>query len=372
MTRTRQTEKLNVPAVQRAVVQNRYGAPEEVLSCSSLHPVAPPPPTRVQIKVHAASVNPIDGQMLRGDRRLLTARAFPFVPLFDLSGVVVAVGDAVTRFKVGDAVHADNKLEGGGASEYVNVEQELVSLKPEGVSFAAAAALPLAAQTALIALERGGVGAGSRVGVVGASGGVGSFAVQLAKALGAAYVVGVCSGRNGAFVRLLGADAVIDYTQAALYEAVPNRSLDVVLDCVGGRDKWLGAKAVLKPGGRFVTIARDEDGPVTVGSAALMVGTILGRQFGSLFGDRLAYVPVFLNASHRLLDRVDEEVTAGRLQVHIGTRYEFSLAGVVRALEQSQGGRMVGKSIIEIVPEAADNPTLWPPTRRTDDQRELK
>ncbi len=180
--------------------------------------------------------------------------------------------------------------------------------------------------------------------------------MQLAKALGAAYVVGVCSGKNGAFVRSLGADAVVDYTRAALQGAVPNRSLDVVLDCVGGRDKWLEAKKVLRPGGRFVTIARDEDGPVTVGLVASMVGTIWGRQLGSFFGDRIAYVPVFVNASHRLLDRVDERVTADKLQVHIGARYPFSLEGVTRALEQNRAGRTVGKSVVEVVPGETGNP----------------
>ena len=354
-TKEPQPEVQRPPSTQRAVVQDRYGAPNDVLSFSTTYPVTPPSPSRVQIKVHAASVNPIDWQMLQGNRSLLVARSFPFVPLFDLSGVVVAVGDAVTRFKVGDAVHADNN-EGGGAAEFVNVEQDLVSLKPEAISFAEAAALPLAAQTALFALEKGDVGEGSRVCIIGASGAVGSFAVQIAKALGAAHVVGVCSGKNGAFVRSLGADAVVDYTATRLHDAVQSRSLDVVIDCVGGRERWLEAKKVLVPGGRFVTIARDEDGKVTVASAAALIGTILGRQLGSFFGDRTAYVPVFLSASHRLLDRVDELVKAGQLRVHIDAHYDFSLEGITRALERSKSGRTVGKLVIEVAHGETGNP----------------
>ncbi len=345
------------PSVQRAIVQSRYGEAGDVLSFSASHPVTPPSPTQVQVRVHAASINPIDWQMIEGNRSLLVSRPFPFVPLFDLAGVVVAVGDAVTRFKVGDAVHADNKKDGGGASEFANVEQDLVSPKPESVSFAEAAAIPLAAQTALLALEKGGVGEGSRVCVVGASGGVGSFAVQIAKALGAAHVVGVCSGKNEWFVRSLGADATIDYTSTKPHEAIRDRSMHAVIDSVGGREQWVEAQKILKPGGKFVTISRDEDGKVTVGSALSMIWTILGRKLGSFVGDRIGYVPVFLDASHGLLDRVDEMVEAGKVEVHLGARYEFGLEGVVGAIEQGKMGRTVGKSVVELVPDEATGRT---------------
>ena len=353
----------SLPSVQRAILQARYGEAKDVLSFSTSHPVAPPSPTQVQVKVHAASLNPIDWQMIEGNRSLLASRSFPFVPLFDLAGVVVAVGEAVTRFGVGDAVHADNKKDGGGASEFANVEQGLVSPMPPSLSFAEAAAIPLAAQTALLALERGGVGEGGRVCVIGASGGVGGFAVQIAKALGAAHVVGVCSGKNEEFVRSLGADATVDYTKTGLHEAVPDRSMHAVIDCVGGRERWVEARKVLMPKGRFVTISRDEDGKVTVGSALSMVRTILGRKLGSFLGDRIGYVPVFLDASHRLLDRVDGMVEAGKLGVHIGSRHEFGLEGVVGAIERSKGGRTVGKAVVEVVPE--ETTPFTPPVSQT-------
>ena len=347
----------NPPRVQRAIVQARYGEPGDVLSLSTSHPVAVPSPTQVQVRVHAASLNPIDWQMIQGNRSLLVSRSFPFVPLFDLAGVVVAVGEAVARFEVGDAVHADNKKEGGGASEFANVEQDLVSLKPESVGFAEAAAIPLAAQTALLALERGGVGEGSRVCIIGASGGVGGFAVQIAKALGAAHVVGVCSVKNGEFVRSLGADATIDYTRIKPHEALPERSMHAVIDCVGGRGQWVEAQKMLMPGGRFATIARDEDGKVTVGSALSMIWTISGRKLGSFVGDRIGYVPVFLDASHGLLDRVDEMVKAGKVKVPIDARYEFGLEGVLEAIERGKRGRTVGKSVIEIVRDETSEST---------------
>lgn len=341
--------------LQRAIVQHRYGDAAEVLAECETHSIEPPAADEVQIKVHAAALNPIDWQMIEGNRQLISRRAFPFVPLFDLAGVVVAVGDRVTRFRAGDAVHADNEVFGGGAAQFVNVPEGLVSLKPEQLTFAEAAALPLAAQTALLALQQGGVGPGSRVAIVGASGGVGTYAVQIAKALGAAHVVGVCSSNNDVFVRSLGADATIDYTNTTLSEALPGRPLDVVLDCVGGRDQWLQARTVLRRGGTFVTIARDEDGVLTVASAARLITTITCRRLASSWGDRIRYVPVFLQASYELLDRVDDLVRAGRLHVHLQVLRDFSLENLLVLVEQGKTGRTVGKLVLEVIPESRDS-----------------
>lgn len=331
---------------QRAIVQARYGKAGDVLSLATSYPVKAPESTEVQVKVCASSVNPIDWQMIEGNRSLIASRPFPFVPLFDLAGIVVKVGDAATRFQVGDAVHADNKEGGGGASEFVNVPEDLVSLKPASISFAEAAAIPLAAQTALLALESGGVGAGSRICVIGASGGVGSFAVQIAKALGAAHVIGVCSGANAEFVRSLGADETIDYTRARLSEAITHRSLHAVIDCVGGREQWVEAQKVLMPRGKFATISRDEDGKVTVSSAISLLVTFLGRKIRSYGGNRIDYIPVFLDASHQLLEQVDDFVRAGQIKVHVSHTAEFSLEGLLRLIELSKEGRMIGKAVL--------------------------
>ena len=195
--------------------------------------------------------------------------------------------------------------------------------------------------------------------------------MQIAKALGAEHVVGVCSGRNGEFVRSLGADATVDYTQARLHEAIRDRSMDVVVDCVGGRERWVEARKVLMPGGGFVTISRDEDGKVTVLSALSMIWTILGRQLGSLAGDRIKYVPIFLDASHGLLDRVDTLVQAGKLEVPIGARYEFGLEGVLAAIEQSKGGRTIGKSVVEVMPDGTAGSTSASKTTLKGDTHEI-
>ena len=133
-----------------SVTQSRYGPARDVLNLADRHSIAPPLPKQVRIEVHAASVNPIDWQTMEGNRRLIQRRHFPFVPLFDIAGIVTAVGSEVTRFQVGDAVHTDNKEQGGGAGTFVNVDEDLVSLKPSSMSFAEAAAIPLAGQTAPI------------------------------------------------------------------------------------------------------------------------------------------------------------------------------------------------------------------------------
>ncbi|MFT2018411.1 NAD(P)-dependent alcohol dehydrogenase [Streptomyces sp. 796.1] len=365
----------SVPSTQRAIVQRRYGPVREVLALAEALPVRPPGPQEVQVQVRAAAVNPIDWQMIEGNRRLITRRRFPFTPLFDLAGVVTAVGEGVAAggrdgvpggragtgggragaagqqaavarpFRVGDRVHADNEIGGGGAAEYVNVPARLLAHTPPGLGFAESAALPLAAQTALTCLDRGQVGPGTRVAVIGASGGVGHLAVQLARAADA-FVVGVASARNQEFVRSLGADETIDRETTDVATRFGADSFDVVIDCVGGREQWLRAQRVLRPGGRFVTIARDEDGQVTPASATRLLTTITARRLRGVGPRGTKYVPVFLKASATLLHRANALVTDGQLRVHVARSFPLTLEGIHAAMEESRAGRVVGKLVV--------------------------
>ncbi len=334
------------PTKQRAIVQSAYGAARDVLAWSEAEPVRPPADHEVQVHVRAASVNPIDWQMIEGNRRLIARRCFPFTPLFDLAGVVSAVGARVTQFSVGDRVHADNERDGGGASEYVNVDERLLARSPAGLSFAEAASIPLVAQTALTCIDRGHVTADSRVAVIGASGGVGHFVVQMAHAAGA-HVVAVASSRNLGFVDSLGSDLVLDRSKTDLSSTFGSDSFDVVIDCVGGREQWQHAQRVLRPGGRFVTIARDEDGVVTPASAARLITTITARRVlgAGPWGTR--YEPVFVKASGGLLRRVNAMVEAGDVRVHISERFPMTFDGAMEALDRSRSGRTIGKLAIE-------------------------
>ncbi|MFI1950595.1 NAD(P)-dependent alcohol dehydrogenase [Streptomyces xinghaiensis] len=335
-----------VPRTQQAIVQSRYGAVRDVLALSDAVPVRAPGPQEVQVHVRAAAVNPIDWQMIEGNRRLITRRRFPFTPLFDLAGVVTAAGDRVTSFRVGDRVHADNEIDGGGVSEYVNVDSRLLAHAPAGLDFAESAAIPLAAQTAMTCLDRGQVAAGTRVAVIGAAGGVGHFVVQMARAAGA-FVLGVAGARNQKFVRSLGADEFIDRNATDVSSSFGADSFDVVIDCVGGREQWVQAQQVLRPGGRFVTIARDEDGVVTPASAARLLSTITARRVRGAGPRGTKYVPVFLKASGTLLRRVNELVEGGRVRVHISRSFPLTLEGVNAAIDESRAGRATGKLVLQ-------------------------
>ncbi|MHA6782031.1 NAD(P)-dependent alcohol dehydrogenase [Pseudonocardia saturnea] len=223
-------------ATMRALVQDAYGSPD-VLEVAAV-PMPTPGPGQVRVRVATASVNARDWHIMRGEPRLarlldrtVFGRSAPRVAIrrTDFAGTVDAVGAGVTRWRPGDPVfgEADAAL-----AEYVVASEALVGRVPAGASFPQAAALPLAANTALMCLRGGDPTPGARLLINGASGGVGTFAVQLAKTMGL-HVTGVCSARNAAQARSLGADSVIDY-DVEDFCAGPDR-YDMVLDLVGNR-----------------------------------------------------------------------------------------------------------------------------------------
>ncbi len=198
----------------KAIVRPVYGPPE-VLEYTDV-PTPSPADDQVLIKLHAASVNPLDRYLLSGApwNRIPGMRTKPKIKVLgcDIAGRVEAAGRSVRHFKVGDDVFGVTGFAGNGFAEYVCAPEEKLALKPAALSFEAAAATPIAAITALQALrDKGGLQPGYKVLVEGASGGVGTFAVQIAKALGA-EVTAVCSPRNLEIARSIGADEVIDYT----------------------------------------------------------------------------------------------------------------------------------------------------------------
>ncbi len=223
----------------KAIVYAKYGSPD-VLEFKAVEKPTPKD-KEVLVKIHAASANPLDWHLMRATPFLARLENGLLKPKetrlgADFAGRVEAVGSGVTQFQPGDEVMGDNFGRGLGAfAEYVCVHEDVVALKPANVSFEAAAAVPTAALTALQGLQnKGHIQAGQKVLINGASGGVGTFAVQIAKAFGA-EVTGVCSTRNMDRVRSIGADHVIDYTQEdftrngqqydLIYCAVGNRSL---------------------------------------------------------------------------------------------------------------------------------------------------
>lgn len=235
----------------KALVFKKYGSPDVL----QLAAVAKPTPqaNEVLVKVAATAVNPADNHLLSGTLRFSTGLLKPKQQILgsDVAGWVAAVGANVTQFQVGDAVFGDLSAHGrGGFAEYVTAPAAALVLKPANVSFAEAAAAPMTAVTALQGLrDEGELQPGQQVLINGASGGVGTFAVQIAKALGA-EVTAVASSRKLALVQAIGADHVIDYTQEDFTENA--RAYDLIFDTVGNRAVSDYARA-LKPQGRFVT-----------------------------------------------------------------------------------------------------------------------
>ena len=218
----------------KAIIYTNYGSPDVL----RLEEVAKPTPldNEVLIKVHAASANPLDWHLMRGEpflARLENGFQKPKSSKFgaDIAGRVEAVGQSVTQFREGDDVFGS--IFQGGFAEYVCARESLLALKPANVSFQAAAAVPIAALTALQGLrDKGQIRSGQKVLINGASGGVGTFAVQIAKSFGT-EVTGVCSTRNVDRVRSIGADHVIDYTQEDFTRN--GQQYDLIFDAVGNR-----------------------------------------------------------------------------------------------------------------------------------------
>jgi NADPH2:quinone reductase len=237
-----------LPATMKAVTYDRYG------DAGVLHygEIATPSldPRKVTIQVHAASVNPIDYRLRRGDAKWLMPGGFPRVPGYDVAGIVVATPDEAL-VNVGDRVIAflDN-WHGGAYAQYVHCGPHCLTKIDDDLSWHEAAAIPLAGTTTIQCLrDHGSVKRGDRVLINGASGGVGAFAVQIAKSLGA-DVTAVASGRNEAFVLSLGADGFIDYQQADFEKS--DDHWDVVFDAVG-KSSYRRCTRVMSPRGRYVS-----------------------------------------------------------------------------------------------------------------------
>jgi NADPH:quinone reductase-like Zn-dependent oxidoreductase len=330
------------PGMQ-AIMYRDYGGPEELHVETVAKPV--PADDQLLVRVHAAAVNPLDWHYLRGTPYLLRIDAglrYPQDPRLgtDFAGTVESVGTAVTKFKAGDAVFGGAA---GAFGEYVLVrETRAVAAKPANVTFEEAAAVPIAALTALQALrDKGALKPGQKVLINGASGGVGTFAVQIAKALGG-EVTGVCSTRNLGLVRSLGADHVIDYTKADFVDGA--RRYDLIVDTVGNRP-LLEIRRALAPKGVLVMVGEQDMGN--------WVGPLLRPLRGlllSLFGSRR--FDVFLAKLPQAdLAAVGELMAAGKVTSVIDRRY--SLSALPDAIRYLEAGHARGKVIIDVDDMAA-------------------
>jgi NADPH:quinone reductase-like Zn-dependent oxidoreductase len=308
-----------------------------------------PADDQVLVRVRAASVNPLDWHYMRGTpyvMRLGAGMRKPKVTRLgvDFSGTVEAVGRSVTRFKPGDDVFGGRT---GAFAEYVTVrEDRAIAAKPANVTFEQAASVSIAAVTALQGLrDKGKLRSGQTVLINGASGGVGTFAVQIAKSMGAT-VTGVCSGKNAAMVRSIGADDVVDYTKEDFTRS--GKRYDLILDCVGNRS-LLDLRRALNPRGICVLIGGGgpNDGK-WIGPLAGPVKTLLLSPFVS---QKLAmFLAELRQADLSVLAGLME---AGKVKPVIDRRYPLSeIATAIAYLEQ---GHAKGKVVLDVEEAAAGN-----------------
>ena len=320
----------------KAIVYHEYGSPD-VLKCEEIEkPV--PRDDEILIKVRAASVNPIDWRIMNGEPRalrvMLRLLKMPIGrPGVDVAGEVEAVGSNVTQFKPGDEVFGACR---GAFAEYACTAESKLVIKPDHVTFEQAASICVAGLTAVQGLrDHGKIQPGSKVLINGAAGGVGTFAVQIAKSFGA-DVTGVCSTRNLDMVRSIGADEVIDYTQQNF--TTSSQRYDLILDCVGNHS-FSACRRVLNPNGRCVMIGAPHDASM-IGILAQMIKAVLL----SFFLSQKA-VMFIAKSSQDDLKLLGELIATGKLKPVIDSRY--SLSDAADAVRQVEEGHARGKVIID-------------------------
>ncbi|WP_151988269.1 NADP-dependent oxidoreductase [Acinetobacter oleivorans] len=300
----------------------------------------------VLVKVHAASINPLDLRVLEGEFKAILPVKFPFILGNDFAGTVVEVGSKVTQFKAGDEVYAKTDLNGAFA-EYTVVQQSSLALKPQNISMEQAAALPLVALTSWQALvEIAKVKAGQKVLIHAGSGGVGSIAIQLAKSLGAT-VATTTSAKNSGWVKELGADIIIDYKTMNFEQEL--KDYDVVLDTQGGKtlEKSLH---VLKRGGRLISISGPPDhafaeaiNPNWFLKCVIPMLSWSIRHKAKKRG--ITYTFLFMQPNGQQLSKITELLEAGKIKPVVDQTYDF--IQIKEALQYVNTGRAKGKVVLQ-------------------------
>lgn len=320
----------------KAIVQDRYGSADVLKLRDVIKPVVGV--DDVLVRVHAAGVHVGDWHLMSGQPYLMRIIGFGFrgpkarVRGMDVAGTVQAVGQNVTRFQAGDEVFGTCD---GSFAEYATARQDMLALKPADLTFEQAAAVPTSAFTALQALRTGGIQPGQNVLIVGASGGVGLFAVQIAKSFGA-DVTGVCSTAKLELVRSVGADHVVDYTKEDFINTRSGQRYDLILDMGGNRSLSQLRRALTARGTLVLVGGEGGDRWIGVGRSlqALVVSPFVSHSLR----------PVSAKPNQADLQILKELVDAGKLTPVIDRRY--SLTGVPDAIRYLHEGRAHGKLVI--------------------------
>jgi NADPH:quinone reductase-like Zn-dependent oxidoreductase len=313
-------------STMKAVVLNEYGGPEVLKYQDAPRPEAKD--NEILIRVIAAGVNPVDGMVRAGMFAKYSKSAFPMVLGYDVAGIVEKAGAKIDKHKPGDAVYAYIGLkEGGGYAEYAVATDKEVSPKPKSLSFVEAAAVPLAAETAWQALfDTAKLSAGQTVLIHGGSGGVGSFAIQIAKARGA-KVVATASTANQGLLKELGADVAIDYTKQKFEDIA--KDVDVVMDSIG-KDTLARSYGVVKKGGFIVSLVARPD------PAELEKHGIRGA-------------PMSVDPNSAKLAEIGKLIDEKKIKVVVSQI--LPLADAAKAQEQAATGHTRGKIVLKVAEE---------------------
>jgi len=315
-----------IPKTAHAVRVHAFGGNEETRYQQV--PVTPPGEGEVLVRVAGAGVNPVDWKIVRGYLGAFLPTTMPFVPGWEIGRTIVARGHAARRFEVGAPVYNyihSPTVEHGAYAEFVTVPEAYLAAAPTSLSLVEAAGVPLAGLTAYQCLhDATSLKPSETVVILGASGGVGGFAVQIAKAHGA-RVIAVASAANRDYCAGLGADDFIAYNEGPLTAAFEARkaTADVILDCSGGGAALDASRAALKAGGRVASITT---------SAA-------PEGFAGV-----TYHYVFVEPNSAQLATLAALADAGKLEVHLHAT--LPLSSVVEAFEQSEGGHTRGKVVL--------------------------
>src|ERR1700720_2853814 len=305
----------------KAIVIHEYDGPEALKYEDTPRPE--PKDNQVLVKVIAAAVNPVDAMIRSGKYARVFGTTLPLVPGYDIAGIVEKTGAKVTRFKPGDGIYAYPRW-GGGYAEYDVVDEAETAMKPKSINFVEAAGVPVVALTAWQALvDTAKLSAGQTVLIHGGSGGVGTFAIQIAKARGA-KVIATASRPNQDLLKQLGADVAVDYTKQKFEDIA--KDVDVVLDSVG-KDTLQRSYGVVKKGGVLVTIVARPD-PAELEKHGIR-------------GSSLSVAP---NSDE--LAEITKLIEAKKIKVIVSQT--FALADAAKAQEQAETRHTRGKIVLKV------------------------
>lgn len=317
--------------LMRACVINEFGDRDKLMITELAEPDLLD--GEVLIKIKASGVNPVDVQIRQGFCKNLLPYRFPLILGWEMSGIIVNTSYSVKRFKPGDEVYACCRrpvIQYGTYADYISLPESYITRRPLNISFCDAAAIPLAGLTAYQALyELGQLRAGAEVFILGAAGGVGSFAVQFARLAGA-HVSALAKKEHHNYLRMLGADETIDYTETDFripFRHLIPRGADLIIDCVG-HEILARAYYCLKSGGTLVSLL-DQEGDINL-----------------IKSMAINYYYHFVEPNAMQLDQICQLVEKEELKVYLDSI--FSLAEVAAAHERIESGRTRGKIVLEL------------------------